>query len=127
MDKMTIKIPDNLTPENELKAIFKKISQKQLSGDGSNKDIKRIGQQYDIKHTETQITIVRESKEPIIEMVTCNACNCEYQNNTAFYYWHNYGGKPKKVAVCSEKCQTDVINLLGGRASKKKIKMTRLF
>lgn len=129
MKKIDIKIPDGLTPEKEAVLIAKKILQKQLSSNAKNTNTKLIGGGITIEHTQTQITITRESKEPIIEMVACNACGNQYQNNTALYLWHNYGGKPRKMAVCSKNCQINVISFLGNRAatSKNKLKPFVLF
>lgn len=120
---ITISIPDNLSPEKELITIAKKLSQKTLTGSGRNKEVLRIGTQVDFKELQTTITINRVSTEKPIEMVKCNVCGCEYQNNTAKFYYHNYGGRKKKVAVCSDECQKLVIELFGGRISKSKSKL----
>lgn len=129
MNKIEIKIPDNLTPEKEILAIAKKLQQKQLSSGAKSNVQNRIGTSVDVQHLQTQITVTRTSNEKPIEMVTCNVCNCSYQNNTAVYYWHNYGGNPKQVAVCSDTCQEAVIEFLGNRAAKTKSKLNpfRLF
>lgn len=129
MKNIEIKIPDNLTPTEEVVFIAKKMTQKALSGNHKNKEILRIGTGIEVKDLQTQITITRVSKEPVIEMVKCNMCGCEYQNTTAIYYWHNYGGIPKKRAVCSEECRNNVIELLPGRTatSRNKLKTIRLY
>lgn len=124
MKKIEIKIPDNLTPAQEAATIAKKLLQKQLIGVAQNKDQILIGQGVEVIELQTQITVTRVSKEKPIEMVTCNVCGCEYQNNTALYFWHNYGGNPRKTAVCSELCQSNVIELLTGRAAKTKARLT---
>lgn len=98
--------------------------QKQLSGSAKNKATALIGEGVEVIDLQTQITITRTSNEKPIEMVTCNACNCEYQNNAAVYYWHNYGGKPTKKAVCSTDCQEAVLSFLGNRAAKTRDKLT---
>lgn len=129
MNKIEIKVPDNLTPEKEALLIAKKLQQKQLSGSGKSKDQLRIGTEVTVQHLQTQITITRTSTEKPIEMVKCNVCGCEYQNNTAVHYWHNYGGKPIQMAVCSTDCQDAVIEFLGDRAAitKNKLKSIRLY
>lgn len=129
MNKIEIKIPDGLTPHEETIAIAKKLNQKALSGNSANKSQILIGQELNISHTQTQIIITRIGKEKPIELVTCNCCGREYQNNAAVYYWHNYGGKSKKVAVCSTECQEAVISFLGDRAatSSKKLKPVRFY
>lgn len=126
MRKIEIKIPDNLTQQEEVVAISKKLMQRSLTGSGASKEIKRIGTEVNIIDLHTQINIIRESKEPVIEMVKCNVCGCDYQNNTASFYWHNYGGNPKRVAVCSEKCVNAVVEYLGDRAATSKYKLKRL-
>lgn len=123
MKKIEIKIPDGLNPQQEAAAIAKKLLQKQLSGKSKDSQQILIGDSVEVSHIQTQITITRVSKDQPIEMVTCNVCGCEYQNNTALYYWHNYGGKPTKKAVCSESCQTNVIAIIGDRAAKTKSKL----
>lgn len=124
MNNIEINIPDNLTPDKELLLIAKKLQQKQLSGSGKTKEQLRIGTEVTVQHLQTQITINRTSTEKPIEMVKCNVCGCEYQNNTAVHYWRNYGGKPKQVAVCSTGCQNAVIEFLGKRAAKTKNKLS---
>jgi len=123
MKKIEIKIPDNLSPEKEAILIAKKLIQKSISG-SAKEETRLIGSGVTIEHTQTQITITKESKEPVITMVKCNICGSEYQNNTAHYFWHNYGGNQRKVGVCSKDCQKSAVNFFGIRAaiSKNKLK-----
>lgn len=123
MKTIKISIPDNLSEEKEVFAIAKKLQQKALSGNAKNKDVLRIGDNVDFKELQTQIIITRVSSEKPIEMVTCNVCNCEYQSNTAKYYFHNYGGKPQKRAVCSTECQNFMVENFGVRVAKSKSKL----
>lgn len=124
MKKIEIKIPDDLTPEQEAVAISKKLMQKAIGNSPKNKDQKLIGSGLTITDLQTQITITRVSKEKPITLCTCSVCGTQYQSNLAAYYWHNYGGNPKKIAVCSEVCKSFVIELLRGRAAATKNKLT---
>jgi hypothetical protein len=126
---ITIKIADNLTPQQEVAAISKKLNQKILAGGGANKEQKRIGDELNITHLETTIKIVRESKEPVITFCTCNVCQREYQSNTAVFAYTNYGGLPRKIATCSKECLNILVELSPTRISgiKKSIKPVRLF
>jgi len=123
MKTIKINIPDNLSAEKEVFAIAKKLQQKALSGTGKNKEVLQIGDNIDIKDLETQIIITRVSTEKPIEMVKCNVCDCEYQNNMAFYYFHNYGGSRKRNAVCSDKCRQFMIDNFGVRIAKSASKL----
>lgn len=120
---IVISIPDNLSKEKEIIAIAKKLTQKTISGNGRNNENLRIGTQVDFKDLQTTITINRVSSDKPIEMITCNVCGCEYQNNTAKSYYHNYGGRNKKVLVCSNECADLIVGILGNRASKTKSKL----
>lgn len=120
MKKINIKIPDDLSPKEEALLIAQRLNQKMLAGHGRQMDKLRIGTQVDIKHLTTQITIERTGDKPI-EMVTCNVCGCDYQNNTYKGVWVNYGGERKEVKTCSENCGSALIDLCGiGRAAFKK-------
>lgn len=123
MKTIKISISDNLSEEKEIFAIAKKLQQKALSGNAKNKEVLRIGDNIDVKELQTQIIITRVSTEKPIEMVTCNVCNCEYQNNLAKYYFHNYGGKRQKRAVCSIECQNFMVENFGVRVSKSASKL----
>lgn len=123
MNKIIITIPDGLSDKEEVIAIAKKMEQKRLSGSGVNKEQLKIGTEITVKNVDTAIIVKRVNKEPIIQMITCNVCGCEYQNNTASYYYHNYGGNKKKVAVCSVDCRDSIVSFLGCRASVSKSKL----
>jgi hypothetical protein len=129
MKKIIISIPDNLTPLQEAAAIAKKMTQKALSGSSMNKGRARIGTEIKIKDLETEIVIKRVSSEPIIEMVECPVCNGEYQNNTAKFYYTNYGGNVRKKPVCSDICVNAMCDAFPGRisANKTALKAVRLF
>ena len=120
---IVISIPDNLSEEKEIIAIAKKLTQKAISGNGISKENLRIGTQVDYRDLQTTITINRVSNEKPIEMITCNVCGCDYQNNTAKPYYQNYGGRVKKVSVCSNECVDLIVSVLGDRASKTKSKL----
>jgi hypothetical protein len=118
MNTIRIRIKDNLNPLQEAAEIAKRLQQKALTNGGTNKETLRIGQEYNIKELTTNIIVKRYSSEKPIQMVTCNVCGCEYQNNLSFPYWHNYGGTPTKRHVCSEECRNNVLGFLGIRGAK---------
>lgn len=123
-------IPDNLSKEDEVFAISKKLQQKALSGHGRQEDKKMIGDYNQVTDLTTTIIVERKSKEKPIEMVKCTACGCEYQNDMFFPVYVNYGGQNKLLKYCSESCQEAVIEVCGeGRASKKRtgLKPVRLW
>lgn len=124
-----IKIPDDLTPEQEAIAIVKKMRQKLLSSVGRNKEQKRIGTEINIIHPETDIKIIRQSKEKPIKFCKCNVCNKDYQSDKAVYAYTNYGGVPRKIATCSPQCVNDLVAFSPDRisASKKSLKPLRFF
>ena len=100
-----ITIPDNLSKEDEVFAITKKLQQKALSGHGRQEDKKMIGDYNKVTDLTTTIIVERKSKEKPIEMVKCPDCGCEYQNDMFFPVYVNYGGKNKLLKYCSESCQ----------------------
>lgn len=119
-NKIRIVIPHNLSNEEELIEINKRLTQKLLASSGRRVDHKRLGNQLDIQHLKTEITIERTGEKPI-EMVICNTCGCEYQNNLFKRVFINYGGINKTIKVCSDTCQDALIDICGtGRAAKKK-------
>lgn len=125
--EIKIRISDNLSPLEEISEIAKRLKQKQLTSGGNNKDVLRIGREINVKQLTTTIVIERYSNEKPIEMVTCNVCGNLYQNNLSFPYYHNYGGKRAKRHTCSKECQENVLEFLGERAAKTKIKLKPLF
>ena len=121
-----IVISSDLTPEQEVIEISKKLTGKLLSGSGSQLDKLRIGNEINISYLNTFIEIERKVNN-LIEFVPCPICECEFQNDLFFRVWTNYGGKIKQHRCCSEDCQEDYINALGnGRASKTKSKLAPL-
>lgn len=118
MKKIEIKIDSDLTPEQEIYQIAKKLQQKQLSGHGRNQDKLRLGTEVNVNDIQTQIIITRVSKEKPLEYVKCNVCNSEYEKGKGKFYYHNYGGGNTRRAVCSEQCRTVMIDNFGARISK---------
>ncbi len=108
-----ITIPDNLSKEEEVFAISKKLQQKALSSHGRQEDKKMIGDYNQVIDLTTTIIVERKSKEKPIEIVKCPACSCEYQNDMFLPVFINYGGNKKKIKVCSESCQNDIIDVCG--------------
>lgn len=126
---LKIVINDGLTLDEEVIEIASKLKQKLLASNANQVDKKRIGDEYKISHLTTQITIERKGLKPL-ELVPCNVCGCEYQNDMFKKVFVNYGGKNKIIKVCSENCQDDLISICGiGRAAKKKadLKPVRLW
>lgn len=60
MKKINITIPDDLTPQQEVLEIATSLRQNMLAGIGRNKDTARIGNEVNIQHLQTQITITRK-------------------------------------------------------------------
>lgn len=127
MKKIRIKIPDNLSPEEEAVEIGQRLVQKALSGSATKRESKRIGDFVEIKELETNIIIERVSHQKNIELVKCNVCGCDYQSDLFKSVWHNYGGKHRKIHVCSESCQKELLLFLGKRASIKRKDLKPLF
>ena len=114
--KIEITIPDNLSPQEELLEIAKHLGSKMLP-EGKTK---LLGTGYTIKHSETQITIKREAVEKPIVTYECY-CGTVFEKGTGEKVYHNYGGNPKVLNVCSKDCQHNVITMCGdGRASAKR-------
>ncbi len=114
-----ITIPDNLSQEEEVFAISKKLQQKALSSHGRQEDKKMIGDYNKVIDLTTTIIVERKSKEKPIEMVKCPCFENNYQNDMFLPVFINYGGNKKKIKVCSESCQKDIIAVCGeGRAAK---------
>jgi hypothetical protein len=113
MQKITVTIPDNLTPQEELKAIAEHLGKKLLP---SNK--KLLGSGYEIKDLQTQINIVRQPVEKPIVTHDCPMCNTVVERKLAKVLYTNYGGKTQKHFHCSDECRNAMINLVGeGRCS----------
>jgi len=116
MEKITITIPDNLTPNEELLAISKELGKKLLP---SNQ--KLLGSGYELKDLQTQITIVREQVEKPIVTRNCPVCQTIFEQKIGRPLWTNYGGSQKKHYYCKDECRETVLHIVGsGRASIKK-------
>lgn len=123
MEQIHIKIPDNLSPSEEMLAIAKQLGKRMLPA-GKNK---LLGSGYEIKHSETKITITREAVEKPIATLVCSVCKTTCEMTLAKPLWINYGGKTRKVHYCSDDCRSKVIEICGeGRASIKKESLGRL-
>ncbi len=119
METFNIKIPYGLSKADEAIIISNTLTKKLL---GTNK-VKEIGAGYEITHSETKIIVTREFQEELTITATCNRCDCEYDIKMAKRIFHNYGGKRRFLDVCSDQCQSEVLNFLGDRASSKKSKL----
>jgi len=123
MNKIKITIEDGMTPIQEAERISQILRQKLLAGHGRQKDLKRIGDQVDVQHIETQIVVVRKGEKPI-ELIKCPVCSCDFQNDLFFSVWTNYGGKNRQLKTCSSNCQSGLIEFCGeGRAAKSRLKL----
>lgn len=121
MNKINIVIPDNLTPNQEVMEIAKLLGKKLLP---SNQ--KYLGDGYEIKHLETQITIKRIATEKAIITHDCPVCKTTVEQSAAKVLWTNYGGKRKKHHYCSDNCRDYVSETLGlGRSSTSKNSLGR--
>lgn len=126
MEKITITIPDNLTPEQELFAIVKKLGSKLLPS-GTNK---LLGNGYEIKDLQTAIIIKRKSTEKVTVTRNCPICATMFDHHVARPLWTNYGGVKKLHHYCSDECREKMMEICGeGRASiqKNKLKPLRTF
>ena len=118
MEKITITIPDNLTPEEEFIEVSKQLTKKLIP---TKVDKKLLGKGYEIKHLETQIIIKREPVEAVIISRECSVCNTIFEEKAGIKLWTNYGGKKRKLHYCSEECRNIVLDFSGpGRAAIKK-------
>lgn len=117
MEKIIITIEDGLTPQEEILAIAKKLG-KALS---PPKNVKAIGTGYEVKKLETQITIKREPKSPLLVTQVCSVCETLFEPKEGFILYVNYGGNTKQCRYCCEECRNVVIDVCGeGRTSLKK-------
>ncbi len=115
MEKITITIPDNLDTQAELLAIAKQLGQQLLPTDKT----KRIGDEYSIKHLQTQITVKREAVEKPIVTRDCTVCGTVFEQSLSFKLKTNYGGKTAIRFYCSDTCRNRVYDICGkGRAKK---------
>jgi len=126
MKKIEIKIPDNLTPQEEIWAIAKKLNKKMLSQGPTT----LLGSGYEIKDIQTQITITREATEKPIKTIACTVCKTIFEDKLGSPVYTNYGGNVKKLLYCSKECCQAVIDVLGeGRVSltRGKLQAARTF
>lgn len=118
MENITITIPDNLTPQQELLAISKQLGKKLLPT-GNNPIL--IGEGYEIKNLQTRITIKRESVEKPLVIISCSLCSLSVEQKLSKKLWSNYGGNIKKLHFCDDNCRDTVLQISGtGRCAIKK-------
>ena len=121
MEKIIIKIPDNLTPEEERFAIFKKMG-KALAP--PKKKQLAIGEGYVVQQLQTEIVIIREPVVKLTVVHECSVCKTLFEPLDGFKLYVNYGGITKKRLYCSDNCVVTVMSICGeGRASKTKGKL----
>lgn len=121
MNKIEIKIPDNLTPIQEAALIARKLAKKSLPNSTATA---LIGNGLTVTDLQTQIIITRVNKEKPIKMINCPICGHIYEHGKGINYFHNYGGDPLKKSVCSTECRESVLSLLGNRAAKTRFSLT---
>jgi len=127
-----VRVPDNLTEQEELVQVGKLLRQKMLSGGSQNKSQSKIGTEVNISFNKTIIEIERYTTEPVLKQMHCNVCGCEFyeeKNRPRFRYYHNYGGLIRHNKVCSSECQEIAISINPERIfkSRKQSSMVRLF
>jgi len=113
MEKINITIPDGLTPQQEIFAIANKLG-KALAP--PKKQI-AIGQGYEVKHLDTQITIRREPTSNLLVTQECSVCKTLFEPSVKHCLYVNYGGVVQKRKYCSDECRDVVQSMCGpGRA-----------
>lgn len=125
MKKIKLTVPSDVKDIDLGYFVKKRLEQKALSGHAREK-FTRIGDQVDILEDKIIIEITKKYKEPLITMLKCNVCNCEYQSNYFKKYFHNYGGRIKMVKVCSDNCVDTVLEYFGERVAISKSKLKPL-
>jgi len=120
-----IRIPDNLTKEQEFVLIAKKLASKSLQN--KTKLLSNGKNDFDIIEKEDNIKIIRYTKEKKYETLECSICNCLYQKSKGKAFFHNYGGIVKRKTTCSLQCTETYVSLLGQRASIKRSGLRTLF
>jgi len=124
MQKITITIPDNLSPQEEAAAIFKLLGKNLLPPSKQ----KMLGSGYEIKHLNTQINIIREAVEKPIVTHNCMVCQTVVEHSLAKKFVTNYGGKEKKHYCCSDGCRDAIMSVLGvGRAAMTSRKLVPVY
>lgn len=117
MEIIRITIPDDLTPEQELLEIGKKLGKKMLPQNNQ----KMLGSGYTIKHLQTAIVIERKSTVKPIVTRECSVCQTLFDQCVGKGFWTNYGGKIRRIYVCCEECRKQYMGILGdGRCAKTK-------
>ena len=117
MKTIKIEIDDNLTEEQEVLAIAKKLAKLSIG-----KNQKLIGNSTQTKDLKTIIEINRTSKEKVFEPVICGCCETQYYGKGEKLFT-NIGGKTRKKMYCSIDCRDSVLELLGDRGGKTKGKL----
>ena len=108
---IVIKIPDNLSKDQELVLINKHLSKsliansQKLLSDGKN--------DFTIIDPQDTIKIIRYTKERKFKTVECSVCNCLYQKSKGTALFNNYGGIARRSTVCSLNCANVFIELVG--------------
>lgn len=106
-----IRIPDNLSKDQELALINKHLSKnliqnsQKLLSDGKN--------DFTIIEPQDTIKIIRYTKERKFKTVECSVCNCLYQKSKGTALFNNYGGIATRSTVCSIDCANIFIELVG--------------
>ena len=123
LNKITITIPDDLTPSEEILAISEQLGRKLLPKDNGM----TIGDGYAVEHLETHITVFREPIGKPIVIRTCSICKTDFQQQTGKTLWLNYGGRSRKSFYCSNSCREFVLNMCGCyRAAIKKKELGKI-
>jgi hypothetical protein len=129
MPDINIKIPYNLTEQEEIGAIARQlfIRKKQLQLSQTSKKLIASDTAVKIKDIETKIIVTRDLGKPI-PTCTCSVCKTIIEKRLAKVLWINYGGVTKKHHYCSEECRNIVLNISGnGRAAIKKSELRHAF
>lgn len=115
MKKITIKIKDNLSPQQEALEIAKQLAKNPLMLGGGA--VAFIGQGVEIQELKTTIEIERIPSEPI--MCLCSVCDTNFDKSIGKRLYINYGGNVKSNFYCSDGCRNIVLSFLPPeRASK---------
>ena len=116
MEKITIKIPDNLNKTQEAFEIVKHLGKKLLPTNN-----KYIGNSYELKNLQTQINVIRIPTEKVIVTIDCSVCNTLFEKKSGKKIFVNYGGKILEKNYCCQDCADYVLGFLGeNRASNRK-------
>ena len=118
MKKINIEIPDNLNNQQEVFAIAHQLSKRMIGG-----GVKMIGDSVDVIDLKTQITVTRKSTEKPIVMIDCILCKTSCEKKIAYSFFVNYGGVVSEKFACSKDCRSEMLNILGSRASVFRSKM----